>query len=198
MSRLSYNLLAAAAVIALAVPAMAQEAGPGEIGEESYGTSTITVTIPELVQITGVDNISFEDLTYSNLTNGVTVADEGGVCVFSNTAGRGYTITATGNGTEAPFSVTNGESELIYSVRFNEGQTPASGAPLTHGTQSQVFEGDATTYGSAGGCTSANASFDVTFAAGVLQDATAGGYTGTLTLTVSPAVDGGTGGGGGV
>jgi hypothetical protein len=183
MSRLSYHLLAAAAVIALAAPTMAQEAPDPDT--TSQGQSTIKLTIPELVQIVGVGDIELGQL--NDLTDDVTEDD--GVCVFSNAGGnRGYTVTATGNGGTAStdFTVKNGQAELTYSVRFYEGTTAGGATPLTSGSPSEVLSGGTTIY-EADQCTTPDATFDVTFTAEDLQAAPAGAYEGTLTLLVSPA-----------
>ena len=171
MSRFSYNLLAAAAVIALAVPTTAPQAG--DLGESSTDTSEITLTIPELVQITGVPaTVSLEPTT---LTEDFHSSPQS-VCVFSNVEDNLYTLKVNEG---SDFVLTGASGSLSYKVDFSDGETTES--DLTAGEEYTFTGGDTLP------CGTSNASFTITVADTELQSVPAGAYAGDLTLLVSPA-----------
>src|SRR6478735_622858 len=75
-----------------ATPAAA--ATNGALGATSTGSVQITVSVPSRVQITGLTDISF-----ANAEPNAQALSAQNNCVWSNTATKGYTITATGSGT---------------------------------------------------------------------------------------------------
>lgn len=182
MSILRHLALATAAAALLAAPA-AFAATDGNLDTTSTGVSDMSVTVPASVKITGVHALDFSTINAANLDQDLVDHDD--VCVYSNT-GR-YQVTATGDGTTTPFSMTNGSTELVYSVRFNDaigggGQSaPASGDIIT-----TPFTGNSAAVDCGG---TDNASFEVTIAGDVLQAAPAGTYNGNLTLLVTSATE---------
>jgi len=158
---------------------MAQEAE--QLGDSSYGESTITVTVPSLVQINGVDNIIFGELTADHIKNGHTQSDS--VCVFSNVADHGYVVKAEGSGEDDAFTLSQVGGEgtevpLAYEVTF--GPT-GNGTPINNPGDTVIGTGSESI-----ACSSDNASFEVILSSENLEKVTAGNYSGTLTLTVSP------------
>ncbi|HWL67643.1 MAG TPA: hypothetical protein VNS22_04585 [Geminicoccus sp.] len=181
MSRFSFSALTAAA-IALAAPAMA--ATQGELGDDSSGTSALSVTIPEQVQITGIGDITLDDLDAADLASPTGVFATDDVCVFSNAGeSRSYGVVATGSGEAGAFTLVNGDETLAYEVKFNS-SPGGNGTKLDPDDEPVAFAGGKESLDP--GCGNANASFQVDFTPTALQAATAGQYGGTLTFLVSP------------
>ena len=110
------------------------------------------------------------------------------ICVFSNTATKGYDVTASGSGAGSTFTLSGGAGVpvLPYSVQWSDqsgqsvGTTLIPNAPLTSltstATQQACTNGPATT-----------ASLIVVLSPSDLQSASAGiNYTGVLTLVIAP------------
>lgn len=133
------------------------------------------------VQITGLSDVSFGIL--ANLNADLNSAQS--VCVFSNTKTNGYNVMASGTGTGGAFTLASGSRALAYEVQWSGSAGQTSGVQLSPNaaltgltstaTQQTCNKGPATT-----------ASFIVLVRSANLSTATAGTYTGTLTLTISP------------
>ena len=160
----------------------ADAATQGSLGATSTGTVTITATVANRAQITGLSDVNF---TNADPTTTATSAQSS--CLWSNTATKGYSITASGSGTAGAFTLTSGAlAPVPYSVQWaaSSGQTSgtalATGAPLTGlvstATRPTCNTGPTTT-----------SSLIVSIAATDLQNmVAAASYTGTLTLLVTP------------
>lgn len=152
----------------------------GTIGATSQGSVTISATVPGRVQISGLTDIAF-----GTVDPATAASSAENVCVWSNTSGRGYSVTATGSGTANAFTLTNGTSTLAYSVQWAGLSGQASGTALTSG----AALGGLTTTAANPTCSSGpatTASLIVGMTAANLQAAVASSYTGTLTLVVAP------------
>ena len=97
---------------------------PSEADQTSTGTSDISVVIPKLVKISGINDLT--STTYTG-SGGLDMNDN--VCVYSNMAtGSGlYTVKVTGSdspgtGTGAAFNVGNSSSNQVipFEVEWND------------------------------------------------------------------------------
>jgi hypothetical protein len=175
--------LASAAVLAvLASPAFA--ATQGTPGPTSTGTVTINATITAEVNITNLDDFTFDATTLRTALNtGAASSKTDAVCVWSNNVDGGYFITATGNGASNAFTLNDGTRTLAYTVNWTG--TAGSAAALTAGTKSAKFTSNATAP-DCGGATTATLGIGIANAAIAGMEATTT-YTGVLTLLVSPS-----------
>src|SRR5262245_2456303 len=133
------NLVAAGKRIALlgaalgagltASPAFAVTAD-GSLGSTSTGTVDITASVPARARITGLGSV-----TFANQDPAVAASSAQSVCIWSNTATKGYTIRATGDGAANAFTIRNGaQTPVPYSVQWAASSGQTSGAALTSGT----------------------------------------------------------------
>jgi hypothetical protein len=174
--------VALAALLAVATAGLANAASQGSLGATSTGSITITASVPNRAQITALT-----DVTFTNADPNGAASNAQNVCVWSNTATKGYSITATGSGASNAFTLASGALPVVpYSVQWNQSSGQSSGTTLTAGsaltgristaTKPTCNTGPATT-----------ASLIVTIAATDLQDmVAAASYTGTLTLLITP------------
>ncbi len=164
----------------MASPAMA--ATQGTLGATSTGNITITVSVPSRVQITGLSDVAF-----TNVDPTVTATNAQSNCVWSNTATKGYTITATGSGTSGAFTLASGAlTPVTYSVQWNQSSAQTSGTALTAATASGTFNSTATTPTCATAPATSSSLIVSISSAQLLNMASLTTYTGTLTLLVSP------------
>ena len=132
------------------------------------------------VRITGLSDVSFG--TISNLA--VDAVQSQSICVYSNGSSQSYSVRADGTGSGGAYTLTNGGSTLAYQVRWNSQAAQSNGAALTAGTSL----GSQTTNAQNQTCStgpSTTASLIVTLPATSLSSATAGTYSGTLTIIVA-------------
>ncbi len=141
----------------------------------SYNIQTFTVTIPELIQISDLDDI---DLGSQSGTNDAVGSD--GLCIFRN-GGGSYTLRASGGtGNNDPYELSNGTSTLPYTVAFREGSSPfVNQAP---GTSSSSLSGSSIQ--NCGGTN--NADVRVKISAADITAADPGNYNGVLYITAEP------------
>jgi hypothetical protein len=176
-------LASAAALAALASPAFA--ATQGTPGPTSTGTVTINATITPEVNITNLNDFTF-DATFlqTRLNTGAPAAKTDLVCVWSNNVDGSYFITATGDGAGNAFTITNGTDAVAYNVDFTPLAQGGPGGALTSGTKSVQLTSPATAPDCGGGTTALLA---IVIANPVIAQMKSGTtYTGVLTLLVSP------------
>lgn len=152
-------------------------ASDGTLGATSSGTSDVTLTINDLVRITGVDDIALGAYGGSGALTG-----QSEYCVFRN-GGDNYklNLTSTG-GVFQVVSVTTSDS-IAFTVKVDGDTDASNGETLTHGVDSAAMVGSPSLT-----CSSSdNASMYVSFAeADMLAVTTASDYTATVILLVSP------------
>lgn len=151
----------------------------GTLGATSTGTSDISLTVPELILISGMADVSFGTWSGSGDLDG-----NEDVCIYTNKAAGTYVVTATGDGAANAFTVTDGSNTIAYAVAYNDVSGTTGEAALTTNVQSAQQSGADTSSQSCGG--SDNANFHVTVTEANLLAAPAGAYSGTLTLVVEP------------
>ena len=161
-------------------PAVAATAD-GSLGATSTGTVDILASVPARARITGLATVDF-----SGQDPTVAASDAQDVCVWSNTATKGYTITATGNGAASAFTLSDGSNTVPYSVEWSASSGQSSGSALATGVASGSLVSTATNQSCASGPT-ASASLIVKMSTADLSTMVGGSsYSGTLTLLVTP------------
>ena len=156
-------------------------ASQGSLGATSTGSVAITATVPTRARITGLTDIAF-----TNQDPSVAASSAQNLCVWSNTATKAYTITATGNGAASAFTLSNGATTVPYSVEWAASSGQTSGTALTAGTASASLTSTAADQICASG-PAASASLVVGISTADLGTMSAGSnYTGSLTLLVTP------------
>lgn len=165
----------------LAVSPSAEAATQGTQGATSTGTVAISASVPSRVRITGLADVAF-----TNQDPAVAALDAQDVCVWSNTATRGYSITATGSGTANAFSISNGSTTVPYTVQWSTTAGNTSGSALTAGAAATGLVSLADNSQCSSGPAN-SASLIVGIGTADLSAMQAGtNYTGTLTLLVAP------------
>lgn len=179
----SKNLTRVAAFLAAAtaMAGTANAATDGNLGVTSTGTVNINASVAGRVQISGL-----RDVAFTNVDAGVAQSDAQNVCVWSNTAGRKYSINASGSGASSAFTLASGAlAPVAYSVEWADTTGQTAGTGLTSGTALTGRTSVATTPTCTAG-PSKSASLVVKMAAADLQTMQAGAsYTGVLTLLVA-------------
>ena len=156
-------------------------ASQGTLGPTSSGSVSISASVPNRARISGLS-----DVTFLNQDPAIAASGAQNVCVWSNTATKAYTITASGNGTANAFTLTNGSSTVPYSVSWASSINQTSGTALTSGTASASLISTATNQTCAAG-PAASASLIVGISSTDLGTMSAGSnYLGTLTLLITP------------
>jgi hypothetical protein len=129
-------------------------------------------------RITGLSDVAFG--TINNL--GVDSVRAQDVCAYSDSFLGLYRVTATGSGTGGAFTLQAGSRQLPYDVQWSGSEGRTSGSGLTAGVASGWFFSFANQT-----CTGGeNASLIVVLRATDLQSATAGSYSGVLTIMLAP------------
>jgi hypothetical protein len=177
---LKATIAGAVALAALSATA-AQAATQGTLGATSTGTVAISASVPNRARITGLTDVAF---TSQDPNTAASSAQN--VCVWSNTATKGYTVTATGSGAANAFTLANGSLTVPYSVQWSATSGQTTGTALATGTASAGLVSSATHQTCAtGNATTASLIVGIgTADLGAMQAATS--YTGTLTLVVTP------------
>lgn len=175
--------MSAALVLATAAAGTAQAATDGQLGTTSTGTVDITASVAASVQISGLQDVTFNAVDPTN-----PVSDAQDVCVWSNAAGSRYRITATGDGAGNAFTLSGGGSlaPVSYSVEWAASAGQTAGSALAVNT-AQTALTSAATHPTCNSGPANSASLVVGMSSADLQTMQAGvSYTGTLTLVVAP------------
>jgi hypothetical protein len=98
---------------------------------------------------------------------------------------RNYSVTATGTGSGGAFTLSSGARTLAYDVQWTDAINATSGTMLQPGVASSGFGNNANSLLCRQGSQD-NASLIVTIRATQLAIATAGTYSGTLQIMISP------------
>lgn len=106
------------------------------------------------------------------------------VCVFSQSIGGRYSITATGSGAGSTFALSNGSSSLAYEVQWSDQSGQTSGTSLVPAVAATGRVSAATQQTCNSGPAS-SASLIVILRSSSLAQAREGNYSGSLTLVVA-------------
>lgn len=131
------------------------------------------------VRITALSDVAFGSI--ANL--GADAVRSESVCLFSDTSTNGYSITATGTGPGGTFQLASGASALAYDVQWSSSAGQSSGVQLAPNVPltGQVSSATQQTCNTGG---TSSASLVLILRSSSLSSATAGSYSGTLTLIV--------------
>lgn len=157
-------------------------ASQGTLGATSTGIVSISITIPSLVQVSSLSDITLGS-TSSFPATGSTTA-----CIYSNVASPSgsYYVTATSSNTSGTdFRVKDsGTDYIVYSAYWNNASSATQTTTLTSGTKTAQQTGGSATSLTCGG--TPNANFNISFSASQVQGAPAATYSDTVTLVISP------------
>lgn len=168
------------ACCSMAIPGAAVAANQGTLGSTSTGSVDISATVPGRVQISGLT-----DLAFGTVDPASPASKAEDLCVWSNTSGKGYQVTATGSGASNAFTLSDGTNTLPYAVEWSGTAAAASGTAMTAGTALTGLTSTAVNPTCSTGA-AATASLIVKMTSASLQAAVASTYNGTLTLVVAP------------
>jgi hypothetical protein len=175
------NYFACAALLAGGLDSGAFAATQGTLGSTSTGSLSISASVPNRIQLTGLTDVAFTNQDPSS-----TASNAQNVCVWANTSTKGYNVTATGSGTSGAFTLANGAATVPYSVQWSASSGAAAGSALAAGTALTGLVSTATSPTCSAGPAS-SASLIVSLSSTNLQSMQAAtSYTGTLTLVVAP------------
>lgn len=159
----------------------AAAATDGTLGATSTGSIAITASVPNRAKISGLSDVNF-----TNQDPASAASNAQSICVWSNTATRSYTVTATGSGTASAFALSNAGSDVPFQVQWAGASGALTGVTLNAGSASPSFTSSAVDPNCTSGA-SASASLIVGIDTASLSSMSAGAnYTGTLQLLITP------------
>lgn len=132
------------------------------------------------VRITNLSDVDFGLVT--NLQSDARRSQN--LCLFSNSGGSRYSITATGSGAGSSFTLSNGSGSLGYDVEWSDQSGQAAGTSLAPGVASTGRVSSATQQSCNSGPPT-SASLIIILRASALAQAREGNYSGSLTLLVA-------------
>ena len=106
------------------------------------------------------------------------------LCVFSQSTGGRYSITATGSGSGSSFALANGSNSLAYEVEWSDQSGQTSGTSLVP-TVTATGRVSAATQQTCTSGPASSASLIVILRSSSLTQAREGNYSGSLTLVVA-------------
>ena len=153
----------------------------GSLNPTSSGSFEVTLTIPDRVQVSGLEDINFGTFTSGDFDYDYPL------CVYSNTPTARYGVTVTGDGSGGAYTLTNGTDTIPYTLYWNETAGTTVGemvlsAGVKLGNRSNANQ---QSYTCSTGGDSAN--FHIWIQEANMQGITNGTYTGTITVLVDPA-----------
>lgn len=137
-------------------------------------------SVAQKVRITDLADVNFGLL--SNLQADARRSQS--ICVFSQSTGGRYSITATGSGPGSSFALTSGSNALAYEVEWNDQSGQTSGTNLVSAVAATGRVSAATQQTCNNGPAS-SASLIVILRSSSLSQAREGNYSGSLTLVVA-------------
>lgn len=132
------------------------------------------------VRITGLSDVDFGLITNLQAESRRSQI----ICVFSNSTGNAYSVSAAGSGPGGSFTLANGSSELAYIVEWSQQSGQTSGTSLT---ANGLLSGQtsAATHQFCNRGPPSSASLTIILRAAELSRALEGNYTGSLTLLIA-------------
>lgn len=106
------------------------------------------------------------------------------ICVFSNSSGSAYSVTASGSGPGGAFALANGSSSLAYNVEWSPQSGQTSGTLLT-ANAALTGQTSAATHQFCNSGPPTSASLTIVLRAFDLSQAREGNYSGSLTLLIA-------------
>jgi hypothetical protein len=144
------------------------------------------IAAPALAASNNVRITNLSDVAFGTLASlGADAVSSQNVCVFANTSSNGYRITASGSSSGGSFALGSGPNQLDYEVQWSPSSGQSSGTALSPNVSLTGLFTTATQQTCNSGPAS-SASLIVVLRSSALSSATAGSYSGTLTLVVGP------------
>ena len=144
------------------------------------------VASPLFAQSNNVRISNLSDVAFGAIVNvGADATSTQSLCLYANSANRGYRITASGSASGGAFSLSSGSSLLNYEVQWNQAASQTSGTQLSPNVALTGLISSATQQTCNSGPAS-SASLILVLRGSELSNARAGAYSGTLTLLVGP------------
>ena len=106
------------------------------------------------------------------------------ICVFSQSSGSRYSVTATGSGSASSFALSNGSSSLAYDVEWSDQSGQTGGTTLAPNVAT-TGRTSAATQQSCNSGPATSASLTIILRSSALTQAREGNYSGSLTLLVA-------------
>jgi len=145
--------------------------------------ATVSVTVPALVQVSGLGDITLSPTNLGSPATGATT-----VCVYTNVLSPlgSYYVTATSlHASSGLFRVTNGTNFISYGAFWNTTSSSTQTVTLTSGVKTAQQSGGSNTSLTCSG--SPNANFNISFSSIQIAGAPPATYSDTVTLVVSPS-----------
>jgi hypothetical protein len=182
-------------IVALALTASCSNfafATDGTLGATSTGTSTVSITTTDMVEITS-SSWDYAIGSYSG-SSGVDSLATKKVCVFSNVPTGNYTVTGSSDWTAAGGAADNTETNFYlkraattdtiqYTVRWNPTGNGTGGALLTGNAASADMGNVDASYP----CNTDTANFQIQMTHNNIMSKPSGSYSGVLTLLITPS-----------
>ena len=149
----------------------------GTLGASSTGSSEVTVTKENLVQITGVDDLDLG--AYTSTATNLSLSDA--LCVYSSTAAYKLTVTSANNS----FQLEDVSSSSVIPYDLTWADSSGAISPVEHGNIINNLLGSQTDT-SCSDRSGTNATFTVSVVAADFNGADPGTYSDTLTLMIEP------------
>lgn len=135
-------------------------------------------------RITGLADVPFGTInSFTDQPNSQNVCVYSAYNFFGFPIRLNYSVLATGNGAGGAFTLASGARTLPYQVSWDDAANQPTGTLLTAGATASGFANAATNQTCTGG---ENASLIVTITGASLATATAGSYSGVLSITIVP------------
>lgn len=165
---------------ALVASTSAFAANDGTLGATSTGDLTVSLSVADRVQISGLDDILLG--AYGG-TGGLTGSSA--FCVYRNGTGAYNLTVSSGNQDGSAFRATDDGTNFIgYTVRFDADNNASDGTLAASGTQITDLSGNSSATNCGG---NDNAALDVIFTEADLQAAPTGSFSDVITLLVEPS-----------
>ena len=146
-------------------------------------TAITSPAVAATVRITGL-----QDVVVSALDPALDAVNSQSICVYSDTATKGYSVTAYGSGAGSAFLLSGGAlgGSLAYELQWNQLPGKTNGTQFSPGTALSGQVSSATQQRCSSG-PSSSASLIFILRSSKLQSATAAiAYTGTITIVIAP------------
>lgn len=170
-------------LISFVLPSLVFGSTQGTLGTTTTGTVNVSITIPPLVEVTGLTDITLGSTSSFPATGNTTA------CIYSNVtspAGSYYVTATSQNSSGANFRVKDsGTNFIVYSAFWNNTSAATQNTALTSGTKTAQQTGGNATSLTCGG--SANANFNLSFSAAQVQGVQAATYTDVVTVLITPS-----------
>ncbi|MEX1032641.1 MAG: hypothetical protein WDZ30_04725 [Cellvibrionaceae bacterium] len=161
---------------------MAQRIGGGGGSDSASDTLGATLVIPQLIQVSGIDNINMGN--YDGLSASVNQNEP--YCIYTNAGDYTVTPSSTVGSSAGSYALSAGADQVEYTVRVSNTSDASNGTLLDNGETSQALSANQSAPLSPSCSGSDNAAVYVEILGSELQAKPAGTYTGTLTLQVAP------------